>query len=242
MTCPEQNRRKQFTGFPARMQFTPIPNIFFSHILPQIDDIDELRASLHVFAILYNKKGNLRFVTLGELLAERGLMSSLDNSGEEALRKALDMATQRGTILHIVLDGDKGLVDVYFLNNEANRQIITRIQNGEPVLSGLRFEKPDIVAMEKPPDIFIDYEQNIGMITPMIADELREAEKLYPAGWIGDAIKEAVTHNKRNWRYIARILENWAAEGKSNGTHQRDSKPDSSDKYRKQPYDHLVQR
>lgn len=30
---------KQFNGFPARMQFTPIPNLFFSMLLPQIDDV-----------------------------------------------------------------------------------------------------------------------------------------------------------------------------------------------------------
>ncbi|GAH52003.1 unnamed protein product, partial [marine sediment metagenome] len=37
----------------------------------------------------------------------------------------------------------------------------------------------------------------------MIADELREAEKLYPETWIKDAIKEAVTHSKRKWSYIS---------------------------------------
>ena len=42
------------------------------------------------------------------------------------------------------------------------------------------------------------------MLTPMIADELREAEKLYPPDWIRDAIKEAVIHNKRKSEYIAR--------------------------------------
>ena len=30
------------------------------------------------------------------------------------------------------------------------------------------------------------------MLTPLIADELREAEKQYPESWIKDAIKEAV--------------------------------------------------
>ena len=79
------------------------------------------------------------------------------------------------------------------------------------------------------------------MLTPMIAEELREAEKLYPENWIRDAVKEAVSLNKRSWRYIARILERWSAEGKSDGTHQRYSKTDP-DRYVKQRYGHVVQR
>jgi len=80
------------------------------------------------------------------------------------------------------------------------------------------------------------------MITPMIAEELQEAEKLYPPRWIEEALKEAVTLNKRSWRYIARILERWASEGKDSGEYKRDVKKDGPDKYVKGKYGHLVQR
>jgi DNA replication protein len=85
---------------------------------------------------------------------------------------------------------------------------------------------PPGVSGHQPPavNIFTLYEQNIGMITPMIAEELKEAEKLYPPRWIEEAFKEAVTLNKRSWRYIARILERWASEGKDSGEHKRDIK------------------
>jgi len=36
--------------------------------------------------------------------------------------------------------------------------------------------------------------------TYMIAEELKEAEKLYPARWIEEALKEAVMLNKRSWK------------------------------------------
>ena len=64
------------------------------------------------------------------------------------------------------------------------------------------------------PNIFLLYEQNIGMITPMLADKLRRAERDYPDSWLRDAFDTAVTNNKRNWAYIQRILENWAKHGK----------------------------
>ena len=80
------------------------------------------------------------------------------------------------------------------------------------------------------------------MLTPMIAEELKEAEKLYPKTWIRDAIKIAVNQNKRKWYYISTILERWTAEGKSNGAYRRDSKKEDPDKYIKGKYGHMVRR
>jgi hypothetical protein len=76
----------------------------------------------------------------------------------------------------------------------------------------------------------------------MIAEELGDIERLYPAGWIREAFKEAVLRNKRNIRYIAKILERWSTEGKGDGTYQRDFKKAGPDKYIKQKYGHMVRR
>jgi len=234
---------EQFKGFPAKMEFTPIPSLFFSRLLPQISDVAELKTTLHVLAMLYRKRGYPRFVTYRELLGNASLMSSLSGiakPSDEVLHSALEMATERGALIHMVLDRDGVPEDIYFLNTESDRQIVAKIQNGEFRLSGLKAGEQTYVEEERP-DIFTLYEQNIGMLTPMIAEELREAEKLYPEIWIRDAIKEAVSRNKRNWKYIVRILERWSAEGKSDGTYQRYSKTDP-DKYIKGKYGHIVRR
>ena len=235
---------EQFSGFPAKMQFTPLPNLLFSTLLPQINDITELKTILHIFGTLYRKRGYPRFVSYKELLGNKSLVSSLRETTkplDEVLSNALEMATKRGTILHLVLSRDGVPEDIYFLNTEANRQTIAKIQSGELSLSGLKTEGQTYIETEEQPDLFTLYEQNIGMLTPMIAEELRDAEKLYPETWIKDAIKEAVSLNKRNWRYIARILERWSAEGKSDGTYRRYSKTDP-DKYIKGKYGHMVKR
>jgi len=235
---------EQFKGFPARMDFTSIPNLFFSSLLPQIDDMAELKTTLNIMATLYRKRGYPRFVTYNELLGMASLMSSLkgmDKPPDEVLRGALEMAARRGTIIHLALDRDGVPEDIYFLNTESDRQIAGKVQNGELKLSGLEAKKQTYVETEEQPDIFTLYEQNIGMLTPMIAEELREAEKLYPEAWIRDAIKEAVALNKRSIRYIVRILERWSAEGKFDGTYRRYSKTDP-DKYIKGRYGHIVRR
>ena len=236
---------KQFTGFPTRTQFTPIPNLFFSTLLPQISDMAEMKITLHIFAALYRKKGYPRCVSYRELAGIPSLMRSLTGTAEppaEVLRRALAMAAKRGTILHIALDRDGIAEDIYFLNTESDRQAIARIQNGDLSLAGLRTGGDNDAAIAEQPDIFTLYEENIGMLTPLISEELSQAERLYPADWITDAIKEAASLNKRNWRYISRILERWWQEGRSDGTPGRDPKKTDPDRYVKQKYGHMFRR
>jgi len=236
---------KQFSGFPARMEFTPIPNVFFSRLLPQISDVAELKTTLHILWSLYHKRGYPRFITYRELLGNTSLMSSLTErakSPDEVLRNALEMAIKRGTVLHVVVDRDGAPEDIYFLNTESDSQIVAKIRNGEFRLPGLKVGGQAYIETEEQPDIFTLYEQNIGMLTPMIADELLEAEKHYPTAWINDAIKEAVSLNRRNWRYIAAILERWSSEGRSDGTYRRDFKKTDPDKYIKGKYGRMVRR
>jgi DNA replication protein len=236
---------EQFKGFPSKMKFTAVPDLFLSRLLPQISDIAELKTTLHIFQILYHKRGYPRFTTYKELLSNKSLMSNLKGGTQppdEVLRRALETAAGRGTILHLALDRDGKPEDIYFLNTEPDRQVMAKIQNGEIKLSGLKATEPAYVDAEEPPDIFTLYEQNIGMLTPRIADELRDAEQLYHPDWIRDAINEAVDLNKRSWRYIETILERWSAEGKSDGTHRGDSKKTGPDKYLKQKYGHIIKR
>jgi DnaD/phage-associated family protein len=235
---------KQFHGFPSRTEYTPVPGVFFSALLPGISDIAELKTTLHLFRFLYRKKGNLRFVTCRELASDASLIASLregDKTPEEALRHALDLAVGRGTVLHLALERHGITEDIYFLNTQRDREAVARIQNGEIHLPELEI-KPlaTEVSNEPQPNIYALYEENIGLLTPMIAEELKEAEKLYPEQWIKDAIKEAVKANKRSWRFVAYLMERWATEGKKDGTYQRDLKTTDPDKYIKGKYGHIV--
>ena len=70
------------------------------------------------------------------------------------------------------------------------------------------------------------YEQNIGLLTPLLAEELSEAVESYPPAWIEDAFREAVAQNKRSWRYVLRILESWSSRGRgTSGTTWRRADP-----------------
>lgn len=63
------------------------------------------------------------------------------------------------------------------------------------------------------PNIYALYEQNIGQITIMIAEELKDAEAEFPAEWIAEAISIAVKNNTRKWSYARAILNRWKIDG-----------------------------
>ena len=103
------------------------------------------------------------------------------------------------------------------------------------------------------PEEFDAYEKNIGMLTPVIADKLKEAVGHYPDGWIVEAIGIAAENNARSWRYIEKVLDNWEAHGKGDRKVQDGQKrpgqsldPDGfthdPDKYGKGRYGHMVKR
>lgn len=234
---------KGFSGFPAKSKFTPIPNIFFSELLPQINDPIEFKVTLHIFWVLYQKRGYPRFLTYDELMADPVLMRGIEGQGSapEVLRQALNQAVSRGTILCLKLERDGEAHELYFVNDDAGRKAAEKIESGELKVGALAKAEPCPVSREQP-NIFTLYEKNIGMLTPIIAEELKEAEKLYPASWIQDAFKEAVDLNKRSWRYISRILERWAAEGKHDGEPGRYPKADSSPEEYRRRYGHLIKR
>ncbi|HEY55411.1 MAG TPA: DnaD domain protein [Dehalococcoidia bacterium] len=236
---------KQFEGFPHRAQFTPLPNAFFSRLLPQISDIAELKVTLHVFQALYQKKGYPRFTSYLELLGNKSLMDSLKSDQsppDEILRNALEMATRRGTILHLALDRDGKPEDIYLVSDEQGRRTMARIESGTLKLDGLELREPALIDDEEPLDIFTLYEQSIGILDPLTSDHLRDALQTYPENWVKDAIKEAVALNKRSWRYIEKILERWTAEGRGDGTYKRDSEKTDPNRYLKQKYGNIIQR
>ena len=71
------------------------------------------------------------------------------------------------------------------------------------------------------PNIYMLYEENIGPLTPLIADRLRAAEEKYKPNWIADAIEKAVVSNVRSWRYVEAILMSWKENGRD-GTERDD--------------------
>jgi DnaD/phage-associated family protein len=71
---------------------------------------------------------------------------------------------------------------------------------------------------EKASRIYSHFQNNMTMLTPILADMLDAAMEKYEEQWIIDAINESVKNSVRRWAYTESILERWATDG-------RDAKP-----------------
>ncbi len=242
-----------FTGFPAgKNPYVPIPEVFFTQLLPEIEDSAELKVTLHIFWLLAKKQGNPRCVSDHELQSDQILLRSLKRRGdprpaEERLRQGLEQAIVRGTLLRIHLKqitigkDEPEIISWYFFNTARSRKVVTELEGGEMVpvrlltndeeQQGIQEQEKAIaggvyaktngydntrniqVEIERP-NIFVLYEQNIGLLSPLIAEDLRDAAEQYPAEWIEAAFREAIQHNIRKWSYISAILRRWKTEGR----------------------------
>lgn len=232
-----------FPGFPSgQVRFTSVPDLFFSELLAQIDDLAELKLTLHAFWRLYHKKGHYRYLSRTELEQDGVLLKGLSQPGLApltVLNAALERATSRGTLLKLVVEVDGRPEEWYFLNTPRSREAIQAIEQGELAPSTIAVTVGEVVVPAERPNIFQLYEQNVGLLQPLIAEELREAASAFPAEWIEEAFLLAAQRNVRNWRYIRSILERWAREGRDDGTGQRKSEESVAERTRRRFLDEL---
>jgi DnaD/phage-associated family protein len=210
------NPPQSFSGFPqGKPKLTPIPNVFFSELLPAIDHLGELKITLYAFWALARKEGRFQYLRVEEMLDDPLLLNSLQAPGlskEEALQESLERAVARGTLLRAQVTFASGPEDYFFLNSAKGQAGIAALESGEWQPSGDP-QKPLELKIDRP-NVFNLYEQNIGPLTPMIAELLRDAEANFPEQWIKEAIQIAVENNVRKWSYVRAILEGWKTEGK----------------------------
>ncbi len=201
----------QFPGFPpGKTRLVRLPAAFFTDLLPQIDDADELKITLFCFWALEQRDGHYRYLRRADLDVPESPLADLARR-EAGLAKAL----ARGTLLAAEVEGASGPETLYFLNTANGRAAVRQIAEGHWRPGDA--DHPAEVLPERP-NIYRLYEENIGPLTPLIADELNDAAQNYPDTWIAEAIRAAVTRNARNWRYVLAILERWRKEGKDDGS------------------------
>ncbi len=210
-----------FNGFPSgKARLTPVPAQFFSELLPNIDHLGEMKVILYAFWFLDQLETPVRFLTHADFAADEVLCTAL---GEGGLDDALERAVKREVLLKVQLGEDAQERVFYFLNSARGRAAVQSIKNGA-WRPDLQPNPPHVLEAERP-NIFRLYEENIGPLTPMVSDMLREAEQAYRQEWIEEAISIAVKNNVRRWKYVEAILRSWQEEGRD-GTNRRDAEKD----------------
>jgi DNA replication protein len=219
---------KTFKGFTDTESFTQLPDTFFHQLISQIKDAAELKVTLYCLWRVEHMDGPFRALQESDFNEKELGLSS------DEIRAGLETAVKRGSILQVKkarLESGRIDSDYYFLLNSPRGRAVTQaIESGnwnpESMGSNPAFERPNIFRL---------YEENIGPLTPLIADALKDAEETYSAEWIADTIDLAVRNNKRNWKYCEAILKRWKEEGRGEKQDRRDSEKDR-DKYIKGEY------
>jgi DNA replication protein len=196
-----------FKGFTDSETFTQLPNTFFHQLLNQIDDVAELKVTLYMLWRVEYMEGPFHVLNKMDFdVKELGLAA-------EEITRGLEQAVKRGSILMVQRDA----VVYFLLNSPRGRAAVQAIEKGKwnPAdgISAPPLERPNIFKL---------YEENIGPLTPLIADALKDAEVTYPDEWIAETIELAVKNNKRYWKYCEAILKRWKEEGRHGKKDQQD--------------------
>jgi DnaD/phage-associated family protein len=197
---------KKFAGFTNQETFTQIPDSFFRQLLKEIADPDELKVTLNALWRFEHMESQLRYLKLedfAEYVAEPG--------------EALEKAVKHGSLLQV----EKKSTSLYFLNSPRGRaaaEAVAKDRRGVSEMAAYSNPPPER------PNIFKLYEENIGPLTPLIADALKDAEQTYTSEWVAEALEIAVKSNKRNWKYAEAILRRFKEEGHAKEQDRRNVK------------------
>jgi DNA replication protein len=216
-----------FAGFTNKKgKSTSVPAQFFSELLPEVDHLGEMKTCLYALWQLERMEGSFRWMVREDFLEDERFMQGMGKNRQEAevaLNDSIERAVGRGFFLKACFSAADGEKVYYFLNSPKGRAAVEAIKQGTwvpPAIPRLSVE----LSLERP-NIFRLYEENIGPLTPLLAEMLHEAEDTYPEKWIEDACRIAVENNKRSWKYIDAILRRWQ-EGGRDEQNRRDSEKD----------------
>ncbi|NQS92096.1 MAG: DnaD domain protein, partial [Chloroflexi bacterium] len=194
---------------------TRIPSLFFKDLLPQIDHLDELKVTLYALWQITRLEGEIRYLKEESFTGDPEFMAGLGATPaaqQEAVQNGLERAVNRGTLLKTAVPDGEGELVIYFFSSPRGQAAVQSVADGSWRPSDGDIPAPTL-SLEQP-NIFLLYEENIGPLTPLIADTLREAEAEYPQDWIRQAVEIAVQNNVRKWNYIEAILHSWQDGGR----------------------------
>ena len=199
----------------------PVPRSLITDILPAMTDLNELQVVLAMLRLVLEAGDVSAPFEESTFVRDRTLRDALrvvgsGNSADYRIATGLDLAVGRGVLLRFRTIEDQHERVWYTIATPEAKSAIDRMLQGESLPPRSLWEGDSAPRIEpERPTVFRLYEQNIGLLSPIIADQLVRAMERYPREWIEDAIGEAVAYNRRNWRYIQRILQNWATTGRS---------------------------
>ena len=202
--------------FKTGQKIIPVPAQLFTEILPGLHDQSQLRATLYAWYAIASRGGGQRYVYLSQLLTDPVLLSwFIHLDGKNGIRRGLEQSCKDGIFLELQIDGHNKILTP---NDESGARLMTDLKadlaaqdnNSGTSSTHADYEKSVLS------DVIKKYENEIGLLTPAIAEMIAIAEQKYPTAWILEALDIAAQSNARSWKYVSAILARWKDEGKNN--------------------------
>jgi len=194
---------------------------FLTEVISKIDDVLQIKVLLFSIWLAEQSGDMANPLCLADFYTYPEFTQQLGNTAPEIrenLLKALYANLDAG--FFITADAEKiesGFA--FFLNSDRGEQAL-HLQGSQQYSSiEIKQNYPNQKGLVRL------YEENIGPLTPLIAEMLKDAESEYPEQWLQEAIQIAVANNVRKWSYIEAILKSWKEEGRD-GRDQRHAEED----------------
>ncbi len=194
-------------GFPLADDYavTRVPNAVLGRVLAGIEDADVIKLIFRAVWLLERQSGYPRIISVEQLRADRVL--SVVFGDVSAFDRALGHAVECGILVRVWVDG----VDRLMLNTESARRASTEVGvNGESDEED-GWDTP--AARSVGANAFRAYEENIGVLSPMIRESILSSLEDFTDEEITEAIRIAVESESRSWSFVAGVLRRWAREG-----------------------------
>lgn len=191
--------------------YTQTPNDLFDEMLPEMG-YAELKVTLAAIRLTLGWHRDRAKLSLKKMMSMTGL-------SRQAVLDGAQRAEKRG-ILSRSSDGGETEWVVYLLDHPglATRpHAVKLLDHPIPIKETEKKGKETVTAAAAlprvSPEVLEVYQNNIGLPTPVILDDLEQAERTYSAPWVVEALKETARARVKRFAYTQKILANWQANG-----------------------------
>lgn len=210
------NEHQYLKEFPLIDDFgsTRVPNAVLSAVLDEVEESETVKLILRAVWLLERQRGFPASITVNELRHDRVLIRVFKS--QERFNAALDQSLNLGVLIKFELNN----ADALMLNTVSATRQVEHAKGTQP--ESIDDDGWDAsVGSEMPDDAFRAYEENIGILSPMIRENITAALQDFSDEDIIEAIKIAVENENRSWSYVAGVLRRWARDGVPNDRRTR---------------------
>ena len=198
-------------GFPLPDDYatTRVPNTVLGRVLSSINDADEIKLILRAVWLLEHQRGYPRYITIDDLRRDRVLSVTLPDQSD--FDRILKSAIKHGVFVEVSINNNARLM---FNTASAQRASVDNsatpeVSNNDSDVNG--WDTP--AASTRHADAFQAYEENIGILSPMIRQNILSALEDFTDEDITHAIRIAIENESRSWAFVAGVLRRWTRDG-----------------------------